>query len=182
MLNFLVTYQVYILIGCGIMSLFLASFSHVINFHSVRKKRAMVKIEVGAAVLLISDALAYIYRGDVSGTGFLMTRISNFLVFTFTLLNIFFLNEYVVALFMETGKFEKLPKRLVLGFVVPIIGVIGVIVSQFTGFYYSFNEQNLYVRGPLFMVSYIPPLLSLLFILLLPLSTEIMYQGCCPGQ
>ena len=51
-----------------------------------RRKIALVLFSLGAAILLYSDRLCYIYRGDTSATGFYMVRICNFLVFFMSLL------------------------------------------------------------------------------------------------
>ena len=41
-------------------------------------------------------------------------------------------------------------------------GTAMLIVSQFTGLYYTFDAQNVYHRAPLFPLSYLPPMLIVL--------------------
>lgn len=188
--DFLREYQIYILLSCGLGSLLLAAFSRVINFRSHEKKKALIHIELCAALLLIADALAYMYRGNVSTVGIVMTRITNFIVFAAILIVILFLNKYVVALFMETGRFERIPKRLRCGYIVPSLGLVLLVISQFTGIYYSFNSENLYKRGVLFPVSFLFPGITLLLILSfviqyrnyidIILSISVILYGICP--
>lgn len=161
MLEFFRTYQVYILIACSLNTALLAFFVSIIKFHSTRNKFALLKIELSASVLLMSDAIAFIHKGDTSKFGWNMTRVTNFLVFIFTLLSIYFLNGYVTSLYMGSGKFKKLPKRLLLGYILPLVGCALVVISQFNNMYYYFNENNIYQRGPLYPLSFIIPFFSL---------------------
>lgn len=177
MIDLFRAYQVYILLGCGFCSLLLAAFSMVINFRSRGKKKALISIELSIAILLFADACAYTFRGNVTELGFIMTRISNFVVFGETLLMIFFLNRYVIELYMGTGEFSKIPVRLLVGNVIPGLGIAFLILSQFTNFYYSFNEQNLYVRGNLFVLSYVFPSISLLLITVFVIQHKKLIDG-----
>lgn len=161
-MEILMQYQVHILIGCGISCILLAIFSAVIKFHSIRKKLALIKIETGVAILLIADALVYAFEGNVSKTAVTGLRLAEFFVFIFTLMNLYFLCEYVTALFMESGRFKKLPLRLLLGFILPSIGASFVFISQFTHWYYYIDEQNIYHRGPLYFVSFLFPFVTII--------------------
>lgn len=158
-------YQFHILLSCGLFCLLLAIFIFAMQFHSFRKKKALLKLEFSTAFLLIADAFAYAYRGNMSEAGFLITRVTNFVMFALTLANLYFLTEYTVATYMEAGKFKKLPKRLLVGFVLPCVGATILVISQFTGWYYSFDESNQYVRGPLFVVSYVIPAIAMVCLL-----------------
>lgn len=158
MLDFLKNIQVPVFIGCGIVCFMLAFFILIIKFHSVNKKKALMRIQLTVAVHMIAEACAYIYDGDSSPAGYWVVRISNFLVYICLLGSMFFLASYITTLFMEGGKFEKLPKRLSLGLVLPTVGMSLVVLSQFFGFYYYFDENNFYHRGPLFAIGFIFPL------------------------
>ena len=137
-----------------------------------RRKRSMILMELSAATLLISDRYAYIFRGNTSTLGFYMVRITNFLVFVMSLIAIRAFNDYLDDLYDNEGKVGKRIKRLELCNYLTIFGIIGVFISQFTGFYYYFDEMNRYTRGPGFVVCYIVPL----SILLIQLSVIIQYR------
>ena len=55
--------------------------------------------------------------------------------------------------------FLVIPRRLKVTSVLAFIGVVMVIVSQFTGLYYTIDATNTYQRSPLFVISYIIPVL-----------------------
>jgi len=158
MYEWLIRYQINILMACGIFSVLLAFFVMVIKFHSVGKKRALIKIELGVAALMITDSIYYVFSGIAadSPAAPVVQRITNLLINIFILLNIYFLNQYVTAMFMETGKFEKLPKRLLASFILPNIGATLIVINEFTGMYYFFDASG-YHRGPLFLGAYIIP-------------------------
>ena len=54
------------------------------RFLPKRRKRVMINMELIAFFLLAFDRLAYIYSGDVSRMGWVMVRLSNFMVFFLT--------------------------------------------------------------------------------------------------
>jgi len=158
-------YQNFMLISDGVFCALLALFIGVIKFHSAKKKVSLLKIEIGASLMLIFEAFCNLYRGDISIHGIIMTRVSNFAEFILLLGEFYFINQYVTSIFMEKDRFKKLPKRLKYGSIIPLVGILMVVISQFTGMYYYFDANNVYQRGPLFLVSYIFPLVSLFLLL-----------------
>lgn len=96
--------------------------------------------------LLVSDALAYIYRGDLTHIGFLMTRICNFLVFVFEYIILSIFVSYVKDI---TSYNEENPATWLkyLTFIILAVGFTGLVITQFTGLYYSFDDTNHYQRG-----------------------------------
>ncbi|MBO5526979.1 MAG: hypothetical protein J5946_02935 [Erysipelotrichaceae bacterium] len=143
---------------CGVLAL-LACITKTIP---KRRRHALVSIELGAMCLLIFDRFAYIYRGDISTTGFWMVRISNFLVYFLSLWVIHSFNLYLIDLYRNEGKLEKIPLRLILSEVLFTVGEAMVVISQFTGIYYTFDEENQYQRAPWFAVCYCFPLLIIM--------------------
>lgn len=81
MTEFLKIHQLNIMLGlssiCGIIVVFVA----ISNVLPRKRKMFLVYFESAACLLLFFDRFAYIYRGDMSITGYWMVRISNFLVF-----------------------------------------------------------------------------------------------------
>ncbi len=154
--------QVTFLDAAAAISLFMAIFVLFINFTSVKKKLALFGIQVTITTLLVSDAAAYMYRGDTSLVGQVMTRLSNFFVFEFTIAIIYIFIKYLEALYDEKGKYENvIPRRMKLCKAILLVSAILIVVSQFTGMYYYFDENNLYTRGPLYIVGYLLPLIAL---------------------
>ena len=143
---------------CGVLA-FLAGITKVLPR---RRRHVLVSIELGAMCLLIFDRFAYIYRGDISTTGFWMVRISNFLVYFLSLWVIHSFNLYLIDLYRNEGKLKKIPLRLILSEVLFTVGEAMVVISQFTGIYYTFDEENQYQRAPWFAVCYCFPLLIIM--------------------
>lgn len=126
---------------------------------SPQRRRILVLIEFSAMILLICDRFAYAYRGDESDLGFWMVRICNFVVFFCSLAVPTGVSLYLGDLFVNEGQMDRVPKRLVACRVLCAIGVALLVISQFTGLYYTFDAQNHYQRAPGSIISYIAPLL-----------------------
>ena len=152
---------------CAVISLFVL----LTKILPKRKKIALLALELSVMVMLIADRYAYIYRGDVSELGYWMVRVSNFLVFFMTLMGIFALNLYLEDMFINDLGFSSIPTRLKIADVLVLVGIILVIVSQFTGLYYTFDETNHYQRSNGYIISY----LISVAILLVQLSLMIQY-------
>ena len=126
---------------------------------SRRRRTCLSLLEFSAMLLLLCDRYAYIYRGDVSTTGWWMVRICNFMLYLCTLVILYGLTLYVGDLCVNEGRMEKLPKRLFICKVLFAVGVVMLIVSQFTGLYYTFDALNRYQRATGNIISYAMPLL-----------------------
>ena len=131
---------------------------------SRRRRQALGLLELSAMLLLLCDRFAYIYRGDVSTMGYWMVRICNFMVYLCSLLIPYALTLYVDDLFTNEGGMEKLPKRLTICKALFAIGVILLVVSQFTGLYYTFDAQNRYQRASGNAICYAMPLLIVILL------------------
>lgn len=111
----------------------------------------LMYMQLSCAVLLAMDACAWGFRGGPGMLAYWMVRISNFLVFFLDDVIVLLFHKYVVhTLFSkETGQKKKLPRRVKLVYIVGIIGITGVIISQFNNMYYFFDANNMYHRNTL---------------------------------
>jgi len=150
----------------------LAILTLVTKALSPRRKRALALLEIAAMILLLSDRFAYIYRGDTSALGFWMVRISNFLVYFMTLYIAHALTLYLIDLFRNEGKMPTFPKRIWVCEALFAAGLALLIVSLFTGLYYTIDEQNIYHRSPANILCYAAPLL----IAFLQMSIIVQYR------
>jgi len=150
----------------------LAILTLVTKALSPRRKRALALLEIAAMILLLSDRFAYIYRGDTSALGFWMGRISNFLVYFMTLYIAHALTLYLIDLFRNEGKMPTFPKRIWVCEALFAAGLALLIVSLFTGLYYTIDEQNIYHRSPANILCYAAPLL----IAFLQMSIIVQYR------
>ena len=126
-----------------------------------KQKRALLLLDIGAVVLLIADRNAYIYRGDPGALAFYMVRICNFLVFFLNPVILYGYNMYLDDIC--GGEDRSVKRALAMANVTIGLSVLLLVVSQFTGVCYTFDEANRYQRGPgyLFLV-----LISLLTIVI----------------
>jgi len=138
---------------CGVMALF------VRMTHTMPRSRkiALMLLEISAMFLMVADRHAYLSRGDVSTLGWWMVRISNFLVFFLTLVTIYAFNMYLIDLFTHEGRLAAVPKRLKAAKILALAGMALVVISQFTGLYYTFDASNRYQRSPGFILCYVIP-------------------------
>ena len=128
------------------------------KFLSNRRKWILIIMELIATSLLFFDRLAYIDSGVIGSTGYVMVRVSNFMVFFLTSSVVFIFNLYLSDLLLNEGKLSKVPKRLVFTAFAGSVGMMLSIVSAFTNFYYYFDEHNFYHRGPGFLIAYLVPI------------------------
>ncbi len=153
MMQFLQTYQLNIMLSlssiCGVIVLFVLVTESIPK----HKKRPLLIIEFNAMLLLSADRAAYIYRGDPSTKGFWMVRISNFLVFFTTLMVLYGFNAYLQDHLEHSASVRKVPRRLLANNIILAIGILILLISQFTGWIYTFDENNYYQRGPAFVLN-----------------------------
>ncbi len=139
---------------------------------TVRRRFVLVLMELEAMLLVFFDRLAYIYSGDIGSKGYIMVRVSNFFVFFLTSGMVLAFNLYVIDLLLNEGKMKAAPKRLRVTLALAVIGMLVIVVSQFTGRIYYFDEFNKYHRGSLFLLSYVVPIIAPL----IQLSVIIQYR------
>ena len=129
------------------------------KFLSTRRKWILIAMEIVATFLLFFDRLAYIYSGNIDSVGYIMVRLANFMVFFLTSTTLFVFNFYLSDLLLNEGKLDKVPKRLVFTGFAGTVGMLLAIISAFTDFYYYFDSQNVYHRGPGFLLAYLIPVI-----------------------
>ncbi len=141
--------------ACGTLAILLV----ITRFMSKSRKYVLILMETIAFFLLWFDRLAYVYSGNTETIGYVMVRVSNFFVFFLTSAIVLGLNLYIIDLMRNEGGMNTVPLRLKVVSVLSVVGMLFVIVSAFTGWYYYFDESNVYIRGNLFLMSYIIPVL-----------------------
>ena len=143
---------------CGVLAVLVLLTESV----SRRRKGILASIEASAMFLLLADRYAYIFRGDPSQLGYWMVRICNFLVFFLTLFISNGITLYMMDLYTNEGRMSKPPRPLQACRILFFVGTALLVVSQFTGLYYTFDDMNRYTRSGIFAISYFPPVLIIL--------------------
>ncbi|MBR2529823.1 MAG: HD domain-containing protein [Lachnospiraceae bacterium] len=142
--------------ACGILVFLLLNT----RFLRPGRKRILMLMEIFAMFLLWFDRQAYIWAGDVSHKGYVMVRLSNFMVFFLTPAIVFGFNLYAGDLIKNEGKCVTPYKRFYFVGTMSAIGMLMAVISAFTDLYYYFDETNTYHRGPGFLIAYIIPVLG----------------------
>ncbi len=123
-----------------------------------------------SAFLLFNDSLAYGFRGGVTPLVYYGVRISNALVFATNYLLIIAFVKYLYDLLQTGKKTEKLLCNSCC--LLSILTTIILVISQSTGWLYYFDEQNLYHRGSLFLISQVVPFIALVILLYLLITNR----------
>ena len=146
---------------CFQMGIFLCS-GHKFNNNS---RRTLILLEFFTGFLLLFDALAYIFRGNTSELGWYMVRLSNFLVFvcnfSASFLFCFYACEYIkqrrlnfsLVLSPKSSLQGGIPLQLFIVLFLCLTGIILTVISQFTNFFYYFDENNVYHRSTFYPLS-----------------------------
>ncbi len=153
------TYQLDIMLALSATCFCFGLLLFITKFLDKRRKEILIFMEFDATFLLFFDRMAYIYSGDVSVEGYIWLRVSNFFVFFLTAGIVFGFNLYLQDLLIKEGKMKKIPKRLMFVSFATLIQGAMLIISQFTGWFYYFDEYNVYHRGAAFVFCYIIPIL-----------------------
>ena len=155
-MGYLKNFQLEIMLVLEVICAMLTLFSFLTKYTTKKRRFSLILMSFSAMLMLMSDRWAYYYRGNTSLIGFWMVRVTNFLVFFLTLVIVYSFNEYLIDLCSPS-----VPKWLEYTKIIIFIGEIMIILSQFTGFYYYFDDNNCYQRGNGFFVCYLFPLLVL---------------------
>ncbi len=143
-----------VLIGaCGVLAIFLC----ITQSLSKRRKVSLVMIELCSMGTLMADRWTYLYNGVTSTKGIIMSRISYYSLFALTLLIIYSFNLYIKDILLVDCELKKMPPTSFYITLFFLIGAVLLSVSQFAGLYYYFDENNIYHRGSLYILSFVAP-------------------------
>ena len=157
MYNFILEYQLNIMLALCAICAMMAILLLITRFLPTRRRWILIFTEIVATSLLGFDRMAYIFRGDVSHTGYVMVRLSNCMVFVLTSAVVFAFNMYLVDLIADGGRLKNAPTMLKVTHAGAIFGMLLAVFAHFTGLYYYFDEQNIYHRGQGFLLCYVVP-------------------------
>ena len=108
---------------------------------------------------MITDVLTKIFGGHMEWYRFFIARISIFSHFIFGSLLLASMTMYMISYISIEEKVSRKMSALV--YSICGLSLLLIVVSQFNNMYYYFDENNIYRRGPLWLVSQIIPLIAL---------------------
>lgn len=134
------------------------------NFHR-EKRRWILYMLLSTAILLLSDSFAWAYKGDASSFGGYVVHISNFFVFLFSDIILALFHGYVCCCLFEGSDTPKTKTTEVLikaVYMIAFFAVVLVIITQFTGLYYTFDAHNWYHRSRFYPIALLIPMIGML--------------------
>ncbi len=129
---------------------------------SSRRKSILALMELSAMLLLLFDRASYLYRGGTDELSYLMVRLCNGLVFFLSIFIPHLVTLYLKDLYRNEGGLSSAPRALKACELLFYAGTVLIVVSQFTGLYYIFDQQNVYYRAAGYPLSYVVPVLIVL--------------------
>ena len=153
-------------------------------------RRTLILLQVVTGLLLVFDALAYVYRGNVGQIGFYIVRISNFLVYALSYVNTFLfcfysaefikseLLDFKILVTPRAGVKNGVPPHLYVVFYICLVGIILTVASQFTNLFYYFDEEGYYHRSALYSLSVVLGLLpGLITLVMISQSRKLLQKN-----
>ncbi|MCR5722297.1 MAG: diguanylate cyclase [Lachnospiraceae bacterium] len=160
MFDFIRAHQLNIMLALSAACVTFALLLFFTKFLNKKNRAILILMEFVATFLLYFDRMAYIYAGNITRKGYILVRLSNFMVFFLTAAIVLVFDQYIIDLILRVAKTtDKVPRRLKFVAIASVVEIVMVIISQFKGFYYYFDENNYYHRGPLFLGCYVIPVL-----------------------
>ncbi len=159
-MDFIRNHQLNIMLALSSVCFLIFIFLLMTNYLSKEKKKSLIIISFSAALLLLSDRYAYIFRGQTSAIAYFMARICKYLVF-FNVLNISYgVNDFLISIYKENHHKSQPPAMFNYIRILIFVGHAFLIISQFTNFYYSFDSANKYHRESGYAICYMFPIVA----------------------
>ena len=129
--------------------------------YKTEKKKWMHRMQFSASALLLCDGMAYLFEGRPGRLSCWAVHVSNFGVFLLVELTLLLFHRYICATLL-TPEEKRTLKRVQIVRGVCWVGLALVVVSQFTGLYYTFDAANVYHRAVGYPISMCLPMLAML--------------------
>lgn len=149
--------------GC-IFSLIAAFCMFMSRNFDKEKRKWLLFIMLTSALLLLSDAFAWEYRGRQGNAAYWVVVISNFCVFALSDVMLALYNGYIsIVLYKGNNRrLKQIPnKRILLVYIIAAIGIGMCILTQFLHIYYYIDGNNYYHRNSGHIISMIIPIIGM---------------------
>ena len=107
----------------------------------------LIALLTSSFFLMVSDAMAWLFRGNPSEAGYYIVRIANFAAFFFGFLTMPLVAEYITHIIKKRRGIEGLYWKYI-EWALFIIGTVLLTVNIFHEFIYTFDAENTYYRLP----------------------------------
>lgn len=181
-MNALIKHQHDLMIALQAICLLTAFLTFRTNNLTKRRKAAIIFLELSATGILSSQLAFTAYSFMMSETAVFFTKIAKFGDYFFPAFLILNLNFYLKDLFLNEGELKKMPWEFYVAGIFLLTEIALVIITQFTGLYYTIDARNNYIRGPARPLAYVFPTTALLlqFICILRNFKRIPHEMAVP--
>lgn len=128
-------------------------------------------VQVANVILLVSDTFAWYFRGNTSSTGYVIVRVSNFVVFAMGYIMVALFTTYLYYLIPEEKR-VKIRKTMYSTYIICICALICLVISQFTNWFYYFDEKNRYCRSSSYWVTILWGFIGMVLLIFLLLKNR----------
>ena len=104
---------------------------------SQKRRRLLFAMGLSSFLYVVFEIYSYRFRGDASRLGFYVVRISNFMIFLMPYIIVYIFTNYLSDMLINEGGLKKIPRVLDLILIFTFLGSSLVVLSQFTGLYYT---------------------------------------------
>ena len=105
----------------------------------------LIALMLNSTILMISDAMAWLFRGVPSNTGYYAVRIANFTAFFFGFLTMPLVAEYITHIIKKRSGIAGIFWKYIEWILFSISGIL-LIVNTRKEFIYTFDNRNTYYR------------------------------------
>lgn len=150
-----------ILICGGIFCMVMALCIYLSNNFNSKRRKCLFCLQAFTSLLLFNSAIAVLFRGSPGVLNFFAARMGSFMTFALRNVVILFFHVYECS-YLFTDDAWKRDRRVKYAGLLCLLGVVLVILSQYSDLYYYFDTNNVYYRGRWYFLSLLIPSLSLL--------------------
>lgn len=119
--------------------------------HKNRRTRIKILMQIACMLLLGADALSWYFLNNPGETAYYMVRLGNFSVFC---INYIFMSLFTTYIWLTVSNHNhRKPAALYAVYALSASGILLLIITQFTGLFYYFDDHNLYHRGNYYLLS-----------------------------
>lgn len=108
-------------------------------------------MQIACMLLLGADALSWYFLNNPGETAYYMVRLGNFSVFC---INYIFMSLFTTYMWLTVGNHNhRKPAALYAVYALSASGILLLIITQFTGLFYYFDDHNRYHRGNYYLLA-----------------------------
>lgn len=150
-----------ILICGGIFCMVMALCIYLSNNFNSKRRKCLFCLQAFTSLILFNSAIAVLFRGNPGVLNFFAARMGTFMTFALRNVVVLFFHVYECS-YLFTDDAWKRDRRVKYAGLLCLLGVVLVILSQYSDLYYYFDINNVYYRGRWYFLSLLIPSLSLL--------------------